>query len=148
MGKLTLLVGLPGSGKSTYAKKYLEKDNIILSSDVIRGEIFNDENDQSNNALVFSTLYSRAKQILESGKNVVIDATNCSKFDRKRVLDNFSDMPLIRVAIVIKTPIDECEKRDKERNRTVGRQVIDKFNTKFEMPTKDEGFDEIIIISN
>ena len=116
MNKLVLMVGVPGSGKSTYAKKYFSKYK-VLSSDEIRKELFDDENCQSNNAYVFSTLYKRARANLQAGFNVVIDATNVTTKDRKKALNYFADLEIFRICCYIKTPIEICYKQDFVKNR-------------------------------
>lgn len=149
MGKprLTLMVGLPASGKSTYARVLGEADNTtVLSSDILRKELLGSEADQSNNDLVFKTLYERARALLKDGKNVVIDATNINAKDRKRTLSNFSDLHIERFCYVMSTPVDVCIERDKNRDRTVGENIINKFLCRFEIPMYFEGFDEIAIL--
>ena len=149
MNKLIILVGLPASGKSTYAKNVLaSEDTIVLSSDELRKELLGDENCQSNNQLVFDTLYRRAKENLQKGLNVVIDATNINIKDRKRTLSWFKGMNIKRVAIVFATPFEVCYERDKKRERTVGKEVIDKFLYRFEIPMEYEGFDKIEIVDS
>ena len=71
---LSMLVGLPGSGKSTYSKT--QKDFVIHSSDALREELYGDENCQDNNTDLFAILHSRIKTDLIDGKNVIYDATN------------------------------------------------------------------------
>ena len=149
MGKprLTLMVGLPASGKSTYATlEALQTGAILLSSDSIRKELLGSEADQSNNELIFKTLYDRARTHLSNGRSIIIDATNINMKDRKRTLSNFSNMDIERYCIIMSTPIEICIKRDKERNRTVGEDVIKKFLYRFEIPMYFEGFDEIVIM--
>ena len=144
MNKLFILVGIPASGKSTYAKEILKDENtIILSSDVLREELLGDKSCQTNNELVFSTLYKRAKEYLNNGKNVVIDATNINMKDRRRTLSNFQGMKIERIAIVFATPFEVCYVRDEQRERTVGKNVIDKFVQRFEIPMEYEGFDRV-----
>ncbi len=143
---LTLLVGVPGSGKTTWANNNHKENEVVLSSDLIRKELFNDETNQENNKLVFTTLYKRARNLIKQGKSVIIDATNVTIKDRARALNNFANFNVIKVAIVFKTATDICKFRDKNRTRTVGEEVIDKFTEKFINPTKEEGFDEIIYI--
>lgn len=149
MGKprLTLMVGLPASGKSTYARILGNADNTtVLSSDILRKELLGSEADQSNNDLIFKTLYERARELLKDGKNVVIDATNINAKDRRRTLSNFSDLHIERFCYVMSTPIETCIERDKKRDRTVGEDVIKKFLYRFEIPMYFEGFDEIAIL--
>ena len=143
---LTLLVGIPGSGKSTWAKNNCGK-SVVLSSDLIRKEILGSEEDQTNNDLVFKTLYVRAKELLNNNVDVIIDATNATVFDRKRSLDNFKDLNIFIKAIVFNTPAEVCRKRDKQRTRTVGDEVIDMFLQKYEEPTTVEGFNQIDYIN-
>lgn len=146
MSILTVLVGIPGSGKSTYVAKNKQENQVVLSSDLIRKELLSGEEDQSNNKLVFDTLYARAREFLLQGKDVVIDATNISVFERKRVLQNFADMKLKRVAVVFETPVEVCIERDAKRERTVGVAVIEKYANRYQKPTKREGFDEILFV--
>lgn len=148
MTTLILMVGIPASGKSTYTKMKLSPKYKILSSDAIRKELFEDESDQMHNEIVFQTLYERARNLLVSGKDVVIDATNNNANIRKKALSHFEDLNIKRKAIVIETPINECIKRDNERKRHVGENVISNFSNSFEYPTKSEGFDDIICIKS
>lgn len=66
MNKLYMMIGLPGSGKSTIAKEISKsEDAVIVSSDEIRKEL-GDINDQSQNNKVFEEAEKRLKQnILE-----------------------------------------------------------------------------------
>ena len=147
MNKLIFMIGLPGSGKSTYAERNLG-DCEILSSDKLRVELFNDVNNQDNNQLVFDTLFQRARDFLIQGKNVVIDATNVDREEREKSLSHFKDLNVIRIAMVVKTPVKECILRDSLRDRTVGKDVILKFRRKFTYPTKKEGFDKVVFVKS
>ena len=147
MNNLIVLVGLPASGKSTFAKEKLaNEETIVLSSDELRKELLGDESCQTNNELVFSTLYARAKENLLNGKDVVIDATNINMKDRRRTLSHFQGMDIKRVALVFATPINVCYERDSKRDRVVGMEVIDKFLYRFEFPMEYEGFNKIEIV--
>ena len=147
--KLYVLIGLPASGKTTFAKNEFASDKVeILSSDEIRKELFNDETHQANNDIVFSTLYERAKNFLSAGVSVVIDATSINRFERKRVLSHFVDYDIERIAIYFNTPVKVCIERDFLRSRTVGRDVIYKYKRKFEFPKREEGFDKVMVVKN
>ncbi len=146
MQTLTILVGVPASGKSIYAKKINDANTVVLSSDAIRKELLHDEKDQSNKQLIFRKLYSRARKSLDEGKNVVIDATSINIFERARVLRNFKDYNLHKIAIVFDTPIEVCIQRDAERERTVGADIVKYYYNKFQMPSLEEGFDEIKVV--
>lgn len=79
-----MMVGLPGSGKSTYAKELADEMRaIICSSDAIREELCGDENSQDKNEDVFKILHSRIKECLRKGVNVIYDATNINSKRRR-----------------------------------------------------------------
>jgi predicted kinase len=88
MNKIYILIWIPASGKSTYIENNKEEWDIILSSDSLRKELLWDENIQSNNVLVFSTLFERlGKEVKKNQNNIFIDATNISFSDRRRLLN-------------------------------------------------------------
>ena len=79
--KIVLLIGLPGSGKSTYAKKLKAP---VLSSDAIRLLLADDERDQSIHARVFATLRYLLTQRLEIHRPITyIDATHLTRAERR-----------------------------------------------------------------
>lgn len=142
-----MMIGLPGSGKSTVAKELAEIGNAkIFSSDEYRAKLLGDENDQSNNQIVFDTLYRDMLDcILVSGQNVIFDATNITIKDRKRCLDKLSRYSINKIAYFVNTPYETCILHDRDRSRSVGLDVINKFIAKFQFPQKFEGFDQIIM---
>ena len=141
--ELTVMVGLPGSGKSHYAKQ--QKGVLVVSSDDIRKELLGSEDDQSNNAEVFKIYSKRIREAIIGGRSVIADATNISMKSRKTVA------PMMKLAhhsktIVMATPVHACLKNDENRSRSVGPLVIYKMLKAFEPPIRQEGFDEIIFI--
>ena len=86
MAALNIMIGFPGSGKSSYAKKYLLTNNsVYLSSDDIRIELYGFE-DQTHNDVVFETMKKRTLNALRDGKDVIYDATNLSKKRRSGII--------------------------------------------------------------
>lgn len=144
---LILLVGICGSGKTTYAKQYIEThDNTIhLSSDKIRKELWGDEAIQGDNNEVFSLMQSRAINALNFGDNVIYDATNITRKDRSYIIALCPKFVKIE-AHIIWAPIETCIERDAARKRTVGKEVIDKMLKRFQPVYYDEGIHEIKII--
>ena len=143
--KLIIMVGLPGSGKSTRAKELaaLEKSCEILSSDAIRKELSGSEQDQTQNDIVFKLLYQRMNKLLSEGKSVIIDATNTTLKSRRRILSECK-IPCYKEVQLVLTPTEECMSRDASRERSVGKEVIYKFEASFQCPQYFEGFDAII----
>ena len=75
--KLYMLVGLSGSGKSSYN---FEEEVVKISSDALRAELYGDENDQTHNTEVFNELHKRVISNLKNGNKIVIE-TNYAKFE-------------------------------------------------------------------
>lgn len=146
--KLILLVGIPGSGKTTYASKYINKhcNAAHLSSDLIRKELYGDESIQGNPADVFSLMQKRAVEALNNGNDVIYDATNITRKDRQGIISVCPKFAKIE-AHIIWAPIEECIKRDANRDRTVGKEVIDKMLKRFQAPYVDEGIDNIVVVT-
>lgn len=140
-----MLAGIPGSGKSTWAKDYIEwnksKQVILLSSDALREELLGDENNQEKNTDIFAELYRRAKVALEEGKNVILDATNISQKRRMHVVREFKKYEKEVVCFIV--PFETAVERDKNRKRTVGEDVIKRMFSQFQMPVVEEGWDRV-----
>lgn len=144
--KLICLVGIPGSGKTTYAEKYIkEHGGLHLSSDLIRKELYGDESTQGNPSEVFALMQDRAIEALNNGTSVVYDATNITRKDRSYIINLCPKFVQIE-AHIIWAPIETCIERDAARERTVGTAVIDKMLKRFQPPFYDEGFDYIKLV--
>lgn len=144
---LILLVGPPGSGKTTYAEKYLAEhsNTVYLSSDKIRKELWGDEGTQGDNNEVFYRMQTRAINSLNFGSDVIYDATNITRKDRSYIISLCPKFVKIE-AHIIWAPIETCIERDADRKRTVGKEIIDKMLKRFQAPYYDEGIDEIKVI--
>ena len=150
---LIILCGIPGAGKTVYSKEYIKThSNIIhpniihLSSDQIRAELYGDESVQGNPGEVFSLMQKRAVAALNDGYDVLYDATNITRKDRASIIGVCPKFTKIECHIIW-APIEECIKRDAERERTVGKEIIDRMLKRFQAPYYDEGIDEIKVIT-
>ena len=144
---LVLLVGIPGSGKTTYAEEYIEEhpDTIHVASDKIREELWGDEATQGDNNEVFSLMQSRTIEALNNGWSVVYDATNITRKDRSYIIALCPKFVKIECHIIW-APIETCIERDATRERTVGKTVIDRMLKRFQAPYYDEAIDEIKVV--
>lgn len=147
MTKFTMLIGLPGSGKTEVAIKLVNDNTIILSSDAIRKEFYGDESVQDNPSQIFEEMQRRTIAALKGGKNVVYDATNISRKKRKHLLSSLN-IPCKKIACVVWARYETCVARDSSRNRNVGESVIKRMLLNFQPPYYDEGWDEIEFMVN
>ena len=147
MTEMIMLVGLPGSGKSTWASDFVKDSSMykIHSSDALRQELLNDVNDQSSNTKIFENLHRRIIEDLKSGVSVIYDATNLNK---KRRIGFLRTLPryVVTKCILFLTPVETCIKNDSKRERQVGEKVILNMRKKFCPPHWHEGFNYIEII--
>ena len=144
---LAVMVGISGSGKSTYAtglKTSLKAE--LVETDAIRVELTGNAEDQSQNGRVFEIARKRVNDYLSQGKNTIIDATSLSLRDRKDWIDiGKANNAEIR-AYFVDTPVSVCKSQNNKRERKVPEWVIDKQASKLFGPTKSEGFDNITTI--
>lgn len=143
--RFVMMVGLPASGKSTVAKEMSEQAGMaLLSSDEIRKEIFNDESNQDNNSMVFEIMNNRLKENIKKGISCIYDATNINSKRRKAIL---SQVPkdVRKTCIYVGVNYRECIKRDLQRERVVGAEVIEKMYKSMQIPMYHEGWDDIIL---
>ena len=132
MATLYMTVGLPGSGKSYYAKENFP-NAYIASSDKLREELWGDENKQGDNEVLFNTLHRRITGNLLLDNDVVYDATNLNAKRRRKYLKTIEPEHR-KVCLFFLTDIDICKERNKLRDRTVPDEVIDKMYRSIQIP--------------
>ena len=141
-----MFVGLPASGKSTYAGKLKEQGYHIHSSDVIREELTGDVNAQDKNTDVFTVLHKRVKDDLVDGISCVYDATNMCMKRRKAFLDEIKKYNCRKKCVLFVIPVEVCKERNANRERKVPDEVFDKMIKQFDAPMRYEGWDEIEVV--
>ncbi|MCW3813667.1 polynucleotide kinase-phosphatase [Micromonospora sp. DR5-3] len=121
---LVALVGVSGSGKSTFARRHFRPSQ-VLSSDAFRGMVADDENDQSASGDAFDALHHVAGLRLRRGRLTVVDATNLQPHARAALVKVAREHDVLPVAIVLDVPEALAWERTQGRaDRTHGRQVL------------------------
>jgi predicted kinase len=147
-----MLVGVPGSGKSTWIKNQtLTNDAIILSTDayiedmaLVEGKTYSEVfGDYIYDAV--SQLDEDLEYAMQHGKDIIWDQTNLSLRGRREKL-NMVMSSYEKIAVVFKTPDDIAErlKRREETGKVIPVKVFDAMVAGYEPPTVFEGFKQII----
>jgi len=145
-GVLYLMMGWPGSGKSTYAKRFLPKAYRV-EFDALHAMLTGEYKPQCSsiyhmieNAIIIA--------LLEKGCDVVVDRTSITRKVRKRFVELALAIGAKIVLVDINTSIEQAMKWNLNQDRIdakhyVGNDVYEKMAAQFELASEDEGFDEI-----
>lgn len=144
--KVILLVGLPGSGKSTWARQQGQE---VISSDEMRLKLSGDETNQTIHGKVFGAMRYLLRLRLQLGQAVtVIDATNLRRKDRKPFLKLAQAYGAELEAVWFDVPAAVAEARNRSRARVVPEGVIPLLAGRLQPPTEAEGFARIVRINS
>jgi predicted kinase len=143
-GHVVLAIGLPGSGKTTW---FGRRGITPLSSDLLRGILFDDVEEQRYQGLVFSTLRSllRARLIAHMPMNYV-DATNLSTHERRQWIKMAKSFGYEVQAVFFDVPLEVCLERNRQRDRSVSEEIMRKMAEKLKPPVFEEGFEKITVV--
>lgn len=136
MKQVILLVGIPGSTKSTYAKQHYNSYGCsILSRDVNGGSLVD---------LIPNFVKLLKKPNIHT---IILDNTHLTKSQRALFIGPASKLGIPVTVIIFQTPITNCEIRILRRNSPLLPPfVLKKLNDNFETPTLDEGIKHIITL--
>lgn len=151
---LEVLQGLPGSGKTTHARKLVQQGNWVrVNKDDLRAMMDDSVHSKANEKRVIRTRNTIVMDALANGKNVVVDDTNFAPVhvkDLKALADNFDANFHVTF---IDTPVEDCLARNAKREKPVPDGVIWDMYNKYLAPKKvekevesDEELDEAIIV--
>ena len=125
MKKLILLIGIPGSGKTTLAKKIVEKGFHYINADTIREELYGDAAEQGDKEEVFELFFKRLDEMMKEGKDIIIDNTNLNPKQRKPILDRATRFGYGDIRLwLLDVPLDLCLTRNRERERCVPEDIV------------------------
>jgi len=153
MTTLTLMCGIPRSGKSSWIKKN-KKDAIVVSPDTIRKEIFGHQFYQPANKFVFAVTEAMVSLLLKQDKDVIVDATHMTKQLRSAWYPIVKDLNVKTIMVWVYADKDDlknleiCQKRSKDspKDEIVPYDVLKRMALQFEKPDRfiDSWIDKII----
>ncbi len=125
--RVILTRGLPGSGKSTWARSQVaaQPGRIIrVNKDDIRAMLHDSRWSEANEVLVERVRDQTILAGLDHGCDVIVDDTNLAPRHFAHIATLVAGRAVISVHDFIDVPIEECIRRDRERDRSVGERVI------------------------
>lgn len=153
-----MLVGVPGSGKSTWAEPYLTRADVkLVSSDAyieqiakMMGKTYGD---------IFKATIGEATKFMEQHLNeaigntqtIIWDQTNLTMASRRNKLNRLIDAGYDVTAVAFECPAPELKRRREQRaadtGKVISESIIEQMTAKYVRPTRLEGFKNVIIVT-
>ncbi len=142
---MVVLVGLPGSGKSTWVEG---QGGVAISSDELRRWLRDDATDQSIHAVVFRVMRDFVRLRIALGAAVTyVDATNLTRKHRRAFVKIAQHSGCRAEAVFFDISLDECLRRNAARPRRVPPDAIGAMAARLEPPTVEEGFAAVTVVT-
>ena len=154
MNRLIVLSGVPGSGKSYFSsmlKQALKKHVYIISSDALRLAILGNQQDLSEDELVWKIYYDliRVYSVDKEG-TVILDATHSKKVYRLDNIKPYKDLYDQVDLVCFRLDKELVLEQNKDRENPIPKESLLKLIEQFEMPDDEEKefYDHIDIIKD
>lgn len=132
---MVLMIGIQGSGKSTFYHQYLADDYVRVNLDTLKTR-------------------NREEQLVSEcfreGKCFAVDNTNPTRADRQRYIPLAQYWGYKVVGYFMESKLQTCIKRNNQRSGSakIPATAIAATSNKLQLPSFDEGFDELYFVKN
>lgn len=157
MQRIFVMSGMPGIGKSTWAKRFMEISEAeidYISRDEIRFELVPIEDEYfSKENIVFANFIHEVNKSIAAGHDVIVDATHLNRASRNKLLRNlaFNRSKVSLILVLMPFNLNLAIERNELRKGTrsyVPEAVIRRMARSIDKPTAAEGFNEIWHVNN
>lgn len=146
-----LMMGIPASGKSTYAKSLMEPEDYYISRDEVRFSIIKDEDEYfSKEKEVFNEFLNRINTAIDENlHDVWIDATHISKNSRDKLVNKLHCNREDITVVFLNTPLDICLERNNKREgrAKVPESAVHSMAGGIQRISADENFGKVVEIN-
>lgn len=138
---LLVLCGVPGSGKSTFARRFIEQHGLqpttIVSSDYCRALICDDDTNQQVSRDAFDVFHYIIYKRMLLGRFIIADSTALLANARHRLLEQARSYAYATCLLVFTVDPAICIQRDRDRHRIVGETIIRNLQFMLEQALRD-----------
>ena len=132
-------IGLPASGKSTWAKNKVDQSpNSIkrVNKDELRAMLDNSYFSKGNEKFVLNIQDMIIKEALENGKHVIVDNTHLAPKHETRIRELIKGLAVLEIVDFRHVSLETCIDRDLKRFNSVGEKVIRDMYNQFIAPPR------------
>lgn len=140
---MTIMCGLPRSGKSTWVKENKNENEVILSADELRYLIYNQRFWTDGEPMMWAVHGIILKMLLKQGVDIIVDETNVTKSIRSKIIKLAKEYDYEITGIEFNTPKEICKERAIKTGQEDLLDVIDRMAVIYEKISLDEGFNYI-----
>jgi predicted kinase len=152
MKKVILTKGLPASGKSTWAKELLAKEQgwKRVNKDDLRAMLDNGKWSKENEKFVLKIRDELILSTLNQGFNVIVDDTNLHHKHEQQIKELIKGKAGLEIKDFTDISLDECIRRDQKRSNYVGEKVIKDMHKQYLVPkalivAEDPALPEVVL---
>lgn len=144
--RIIYTIGLPASGKTTWALEYMSKNPNTkrVNKDELRQMVDGGKWSPKNEKIIMGIRNDLIDRYLNLGFDVIVDDTNFNPIH----INKFHELAELHDSVVVsedftKVPVEECIIRDLKRSNSVGEKVIRGMYNKYIRPEPEMQLEEV-----